>query len=787
MSKRLIGCLSLVFFTCGNLDVALADYPTIEAFENKRVADLEIVIENLPAGSTFDQNAVLAKLKTKPGDPFSQATFDSDLKTLSEEYDRVEPSIDVRHGEICIRIAVWPRPKISRIAWHGNHFICTSALRKELGIKPGATFRRQKFNAAFNKLKEYYIKKGFFESQLEYKVELDPKTNKAEIIIEIREGRPGIVDDIVFEGFNEDEETELLAQIYTRKYNLFTSWITGQGKLNEEAVEQDKLTVTEFLQNKGYADAQVYLRIDDAETPGKIVVVLHAERGQLYRFGRITFSGNHLFTNEQIEACFLVRPEGVYSPENLRDTAQCIKDLYGRKGYIETIVDYDVRIVENEPLYNLHFKIEEGEAYKVGLIRILGNIHTQDYVILRESLLVPGETFDTARLKATQQRLENVGYFKKVNVYAVRTQDDEDLGENYRDVFIEVEETTTGSISAFAGFSSAESVFGGLELSETNFNYKGIPELFSRGLGSLRGGGEYLHIRANLGKKQTSYTFSWMTPYFRDTLWRVGFDIARTHSTAQSKHYIVKTTGGSVFASYPVTNLWTFGLRYRIRHSDVSTSNGAPPIEQSQAGDSDGVISALGSTMNFDSTDRLVKPHNGFRSMIEGEYAGIGGRFYFGRFAYLNTFYSELWPHGIMKYRFDFRFIAPLFKTNSFADIPISERFFLGGEGSVRGYKAYDLGPHFPRGDPTGGISSSVLSVEYLHEILPILDGFLFADAGSVSDKRFQLGTYRLSWGFGIRLELMNRVPITLGYGFPVNPAHDNEVQKFYFSMGGQF
>src|SRR5579883_2464937 len=253
MNRSLFSCLSLVFFTCGYLQDACAEYPVIEAFENKTVSSLDIVVENLPPGATFDQNAVLAKLKTKPGDPFSQATFDSDLKTLSEEYDRVEPSIDVVHGEICIRIAVWPRPKISRIAWHGNHFICTRTLRKELGIKQGTTFRRQKFNAAFNKLKEYYIKKGFFESQLEYKVQLDPKTNTAEIIIEIHEGRSGIVDDIIFEGFSEEEESELLTEIYTKKYNLFTSWLTGQGKLNEEAIEQDKLTVTEFLQNKGYA------------------------------------------------------------------------------------------------------------------------------------------------------------------------------------------------------------------------------------------------------------------------------------------------------------------------------------------------------------------------------------------------------------------------------------------------------------------------------------------------------------------------------------------------------
>jgi outer membrane protein insertion porin family len=374
-------------------------------------------------------------------------------------------------------------------------------------------------------------------------------------------------------------------------------------------------------------------------------------------------------------------------------------------------------------------------------------------------------------------------------VYAVRTQDDDSLGESYRDVFIEVEETTTGSISAFAGFSTADNIFGGIELSETNFNYRGLGQLFTKGLPALRGGGEYLQLKANIGAKQTSYVLSWLTPYFRDTLWRVGFDISRTTSHVVDNSVQTSTTGGSLFASYPVTNLWTFGWRYRVRNSTNKKRKSETMSEQEkEAIHQHGVISATSVSMNFDSTDRISKPHNGFRSYMEAEYAGIGGKFYFGKLSYLNSYYTQMWPHGIMKYRFDFRFIQPLFSTSKSSEIPLSERFYLGGEGSVRGYVPYGLGPQYAEtNDPKGGISSSVLSIEYLHEILRILDGFLFIDAGSLSLNQYRVGVFRMSWGFGIRLELMNRVPVTLGMGFPINPARRDEVQKFYFSMGGQF
>jgi len=786
MSNKFLAYLSLVAFTCAPLHQLTAYSPTVEAFEDRKIANIDITIENLPPNSSFDAKTVIARLKTKIGDPFSQLTFDSDLKALSDEFDRVEPNVQVVNGEVYITLKLWPRPTIRTIKWEGNAHIKTKPLQKELGIKPNAVFNRQSFNKSFNKVKEYYVKKGYFESQLQYTVVPDPKTNEVDILIQVREGRSGKIDDIVFKGFTSEEKSEILGMIYTKKYNLFTSWLTGMGTYNEEALEQDKLTVINLLQNKGYADAKVDIKVLEAKSEGKIILEISAERGQVYHFKKITFKGNTLFTDPEIEAMFLVHPGEVYSPEKLRQTAQNIKELYGRKGFIDCNVQYEAQVVADEPLYNVFFHIEEGQEYKIGLVRVFGNVQTQSNVILRESLLVPGETFDSAKLKATQMRLENIGYFKSVNVYAVRTQDDQALGENYRDVYIEVEETTTGNISLFFGFSTADSLFGGLDLSESNFNYKGIPKIFSDGLSALRGGGEYAHARLSLGSKQRSYSLSWLTPYFRDTLWRVGFDVTQSHSTLISKDYDIDTLGLTLYASYPLNYFWTFGTKYRIKNAQNHIS-GHIPHKDIHGAEQDGVISAISSSISFDSTDSALKPHNGFRSLLEAEFAGLGGRFTFFRLGYINTYYTELWRHGIMKYRFDFRFIEPVWKTSTPESIPLSERFFLGGETSVRGYRAFDLGPHYPGGDPTGGISSSLLSVEYLHEIFPFLDGFLFVDAGAIDLKRFSVADFKLSYGFGARVELINRVPVIVGMGFPINPDGRSEVRKFFFSMGGQF
>lgn len=784
--KSLFSLTSLFLLTCTPFETQATPLIAAESVESRRVDRIEVQVENLAQGASFDPKPVLDKLKTKVGDPFSPAVFDTDLKTLAQQYDRVEPDVQIRSGEVYISLKVWLRPSIRSITWSGNSHIKSSTLRKELAMKGNRTFNRVTFNKQFNKVKEYYVKKGYFESQLSYAIHPVPDTNEVDIAIQVVEGRAGIVDDIIFSGFTRKEKSRILEMIHTKKYNLFTSWLTGTGILQEEAVEQDRLTILNLLQNEGYGDARVDVQVTNAEKEGRVVITLTAEHGPLFHYGKVTFRGNTLFTDQEIEKVFLVHPEEVYSPEQLRATQEAIKDLYGRKGYIDTHVQFEALPVSDEPLYNIHYEIEEGAQYKIGLIRIFGNEQTQPHVILRESLLTPGETFDSVRLKATQERLQNMGYFKNVNVYPVRSQDDQILGENYRDIYIEVEEAPTGHAALFFGLSSGDGVFGGLDVTETNFNYKGFKKLPKEGPSAMRGGGEYAHAKVTVGSKQRSYVMTWITPYFRETLWRVGFEGFLSQSQLQAKKYEIDSLGGSLFASYPLTPYWTLGTKYRAKHASIDVFHGAPRAEKRDEKGT-GNISAASVSLNFDSTDHITKPHNGFRSQMEIEFAGVGGDFSFLKYTYANSYYQQLWKRGTIKYRWEAKFIQPIWWTNSALKIPVSERFFIGGLNSVRGYKDFDIGNHYDNGDPTGGISSSVLSLEYNHEILSILDAFVFIDAGSLSLRKFEINKYLMSYGIGIRVEIMNRMPITVGYGIPVNRPHGTKKQNLFFSMGGQF
>ncbi|HEU64184.1 MAG: Outer membrane protein assembly factor BamA [Candidatus Anoxychlamydiales bacterium] len=773
-----------------------------DSFENKEIADVQIKIDNAK-DKGYDTQTILTKLSTQKGLLFSQRTFDSDLKKLSDEFDRIEPSFEVKDDKIYITIKLWARPTIVKITFHGNKIVSTSKLQKELGIKPFSIFNKAKFNAALNKVNEYYVKKGYFETQISFKENQVAYKNEVKIDIFVKEGKSGKIQNIYFEGFTKEEQTELIKAMQTRKYNLLTSWITDTGTYKEEAADQDKMNIINFLQNKGYADAKVDIKIFEIPQSGKIIITIIAHRGTLYRFGKITFEGNCLLTNDEIINSFLVHPGEIFSPDKIRATTNAIKDAYGTKGYIDANIYFDTHLQENEPIFNVNFYIDEGEEYKIGLIKIYGNKTTKPNVILRESLLVPGQKFDSRKLKATEQRLENIGYFKNVNVYAVQSSD-ESLGPNYRDVHIEVDEESTGHLSFSAALSSTDNVSGTVDITENNFDHTGLYKMFRHGPSSLRGGGEYAQLKGTIGKRQSNYSATWMNPYFRDSLWKLGFEFSGTHSRLQSKDYRIRTLGGSAYTAYPFSTFWSIGIRYRLRNSDNIVKNklikATPKDDREQLikdnqKDSEGLISGAGPFLSYDSTDNSYKPHRGLRSNLEAEYVGLGGKYDFLKLSYINTYYYPLWLKGTMKYRFNLTFLDPFtnHKKKINKEVPISERLFLGGEKTVRGYKPYIIGPQMTpdeaKDDPKGGISSMLLSVEYNQEIIkPLVDIFFFADAGAVSFKQYNIKRPRASVGLGLRLEVMNRVPITIGWGYPINPKRgNNDKQSLFFYMGGQF
>lgn len=792
----------IILFSCYSLNASEIAFPKQQTlYEEKIVQCINIGVT--PSGS-YNTDAIKNRLQTKEGTYFSQELFDQDLKNLSQNYFRIEPCLTLENDGLIITLLLWEKPTIQKINWVGNKYFSTKKLQKELGISAGATFDRDEFNMNFNKLKELYIKRGYFEAQLNFHVLPNPVTNEITVQIHIDEGRCGIVSHLQFVGLTREEGKDIMEMINTKKYQLLLCWLTGKGIYNEEAAEHDRLIITDYLQNRGFADATV--KIESKPTSdGRIVLSIIANKGKKYTFHTISFCGNTIFPDKEIQKNILIKEGDLFSPEKFRTTLESLKDLYGQKGYIDANVQYTLELLENQTKYNVCFTIEEGKQYRVGLIKVLGNKKTQVKVILRESLLTPGDIFDIRQLKTTQKILENTGYFKSVNIYTVQGIHSVHNKCNYRDVIIEIDEASTGNVGVFFTF-NRDGLAGGADLQESNFNWRGLTKFWREGPGSLRGGGQYVRTKVSIGQKEKSAFLAWTNPYFRDTLWSLGFNAHYSYSKLQSDDYHISKIGGTIFLSRPISPFLRYGFKYRLNNSSIHIHKKGPEALHEER--NSGITTGLALTLDYDSTDHLIKPHRGFRSNFESEIGGVRRRsstervFPFIKLLYNNSYYYPLCDSGTFKLRADLGALLPFGKNGKPFNVPISERFFAGGETTVRGYKPYCLGPKLDKEiidpetgtmsmkktkDPTGGISSAIFSAEYNQRILPILDAFVFFDAGSISMKRGNINRVQMSYGAGLRISVGNGMPLTVGIGFPLNPTSKSEVQRPFFSMAGQF
>lgn len=758
--------------------------------EGQRVASITVMAKHLAPGDKFDSKAVIARLKTKEGNAFVHADFDEDLKLLVRDYDRVEPDVQTVNNQVSITLTLTPKAIIRSINWHGNCHLSNRALSRELDVKPGVVFDRHTFTTAFNKVREFYVKRGYFEAQLDYSVVRDDNTNEVDINIEVVEGRSGGIQEIIFTGFTKRQESELCEMIMTKRYNLFTSWMTGEGIYHEEMIQQDELLIVDYLQNHGYADAAVQIKVRDAQSE-RIYLEIVATKGPRYHFGKITIHGNTIFDDAKIASLMLAKEGKIFSPKKLRDTRECIQDLYGSKGYIDAVVTFQPHLNDKEPKYDVDFTIEEGKQYRLGMIHIIGNTSTQNRVILHESFLCPGEIFNARRLKLTEQKLMAIGYFSHVNVYACQPNDCCCLGNEYRDVTIEVEECGTGNVSAGVGFSTSDSLFGNISLTERNFNIAGLPRIFDEGMRALRGNGEYAVVSATIGTHLNQYSVSWAKPFIYDTPWTVGGDIDRVSNRVQSRGYDTNSWGGMVWASYPINQYLKYGVHYRLRNTDVviKAEHGevVDPKLIAQS-NSSGVISAIGTSLAYDSTNSILRPSKGFRSKLQEECVGLGGDTHFINLSYLNSYYWGLDCRNTLKFRFDARFLFPIHPT-TLDTVPLDERLFLGGESMLRGWRPYAIGPTFSSGEPSGGLSSVLFSIEHNYVLFSRMDLFAFFDSGDVSPDYFNIDKMHYSVGFGVKFALMGPTapPISVGMGFPINPDSRSEVKKFFLSISGRF
>ncbi len=727
------------------------------------------------------EKIVRFQIKSKVGDKYSKETVTADEKRLIETgyFTNVTVSAQDVPGGIRLIFSFQEKPTLRAIIFTGNQKIPTKRLRKKIKLKSGEIFDEVELNEGIIEIADLYEKKGFYEASVDYKPEIDVEANEVTVEIIISEGRRVKIKKIEIVG-NKNIEVRKIRRVMKTKRRSFFSFLTGKGKLNPDILDEDLFRIKALYRIKGYLDIKI---VDVKETPLEkpepewIMLTITIDEGQQYKVGNIAIKGNVIFKTEEIAKRLILKKGDVLSAETAEKEKDQVRDFYQEKGYIDARIDAMYVPTEQPDVLDVIYNVTENREIKIGKIDIIGNIVTKDKVIRRELAVHPGEVYNSVKIRRSISRLRNLGYFSDVNIYTQQTPI-----EDVRDLVIEVKEQRTGQLLFGAGFSSIDKLVGSFEIVQSNFDIKNWP--------TLRGGGQKIRIKTDIGTKRKDLILSFIEPWLFDYRLLFGFDIYKHEKQYLSAVYEQETLGFDVKLGKELFRRTRGVLTYRRDRVEIFPEPEASELIQREAGKK--YVSSLRLDIIGDTRDNFLFPTKGIRSSISSTVAGgvLGGDRDFHREELRASAYLSIYKGHIIRFR---GHIGSVEEFGDSEDVPIFERFFLGGRTTVRGFEYRKVGPKDETGEPIGGKSSLFLSVEYNFPIINVFRGAVFYDTGNVwSDAyHYDLGDLRAGAGVGLRIMIPvagRAIPINLDYSWPID--RDEFVgpsPRFDFLIGASF
>jgi outer membrane protein insertion porin family len=723
-------------------------------------------------GTAVSKEKILANMRTRVGRPYEERIVEEDIRNLyaTGNISNVRIFGEVMEGGVKVIVVVQPKAQITEVTLAGVTKFKESRIRKEIAAKSGDTLNEAALEADRQKVIEYYAGKGYGEVDVSYKVDLNEKAGTARVAFTVSEGTKLAIKAVVFEGNTAFKESELKKVVKSKPKGLLDLF-TKKGRVDEEALSEDVRALRELYQSKGYVDVDVSQpRIERAD--GKVTVVFPIKEGAQYRVGKATFTGAQVFTADELAKSAKIKPGEIYSPQAVRADIKAIQDLYGTKGYIDFGAGADVNAA-GKGVMNVNYKIEEGVQSYVEHIDISGNTRTKDKVIRREIALAPGDLFNTVRVDASKQRLQNLNYFSKVEAFPSDT-----LVPGRKDLKVLVEEKRTGSFNFGAGFSSIDSLLGFAEVTQGNFDITRWPY--------FTGGGQKFRIRAQWGTRRKDFILSLTEPYFLDYKLSVGGELFYRDASFVSSVYDERRYGFDIHARKALNEFTYLRFSYTLQDIEIyDVDSDASQTIKDEEGNR--LESKLASGITYDTRDSVFLTRRGHKIDLQAYVAGgfLGGDTDIYGFDLEGSKYFLLPWDTILTFNGEIAVV----QTWSGGDrVPIFDRLYLGGANNLRGFKFRDVGPKDEDGEPIGGNTLWRFTVEYTFPIVEKVRGALFYDVGMVSEDSYDFGgDINSDVGFGVRLDLPIG-PVRIDYGIPIQSDRFNDSSgRFNFNIGYQF
>src|SRR2546421_5866468 len=563
--------------------------------------------------ATISKERILAQMRTKVGQVYSNEIVQEDIKALYKTGYILNVRIFAQpQGDgVKVIVAVQTRSIVREIEITGAERVKPKRLRKEIKVKLNHAVDEQALEESREKIVEVYQGYGYNDVSVQFRVDpIDEKRGTARVVFTVNEGVKGAISQIRFQGNAHISDRTLRKQMKTRGRTLIY-FVDKTGRLDEVQLEQDLDKIREYYQNHGFIDVEIKEVRKDRTQKGPMIITIVILEGPQYHVHKLTISGYEHSTEARIRAFLKMKEGSVYSPKQLRDDAKAVADAYGSGGYVDLVITPE-GTPAGPALIDVHYTIEEGTRSFVNRVNIEGNTRTKDKVIRREVLVAPGDVFNTVRVDITKKRLENLGYFAKVETYPEET----DI-PGRKDLTILVQEKRTGSLSFGGGYSTVDQLVGFAELTQGNFDLFNWP--------SFTGGGQKFRLRIQYGTQRKDLIMTLTEPYFLDRRLALTGQLFYTEANYLSNEYNQRNYGFMIEMRKPL-NAYTYGtLGYTLQDVDIfDVSGSASDFIQSQAGST--LESKVFASIVFDSRDNPLLSRRGqritFSPLITGGFLG---------------------------------------------------------------------------------------------------------------------------------------------------------------------
>lgn len=729
----------------------------------------------------IDNDTVLTLLPnkiSKKGQHFSRSEIDDSLKKLYASDLFSEATIIEENGQLIVEIK--ENPLIFEVKFSGNKKIEDEALQSEISLKKRGIFTKAKLQSDLKRINEIYLKSGRFLTKIDPKI-IQKELNRIEIIFEIFEGPKAKISDIYFVGNSNFSDQDLLDEISTSKSKWY-KFLSSSDVYDSDRIEFDKEKLRRFYGSKGYADFVAISSIAQiTPTKDKFFITFLLEEGIKYHIGEVNIV-NHIakFDASILEKEILIKKGKLYNSDLIDKTVEAMTKVMSEKSYAFAHIEPVLKRDKEHKIIDIDFVIQETPPIYINQIRIFGNTRTLNEVILRELRFQDGDAYNINKINRSKQRLENLGFFEKVEFNTKRIGNSDKV-----DLEIIVKEKKTGELNLGLGYSTVNRVTANIGIKERN----------------LMGTGQELGVSVQHSFSNLTSELNYTKPYFMGRSIDVGFDLYQYDlSKRNTLVYDQKTNGITFRGDYSITEFLKHQIRYAFRSEDISNVDSTAPINI-QYLQGKFTHSTIGHTLLYDRRDNRLNPSDGYYLSVSQDYTGVGGYIHNIKYESSAGFYTPT---------FNEEYILKLLGRGGYIngigqDVRSNDSFFLGGN-NFRGFQFAGLGPRTigsngsaDGGSIIGGKMYYVGTVEFKFPVgLPKelgISGALFSDNGTVKgvDQINQKGaavadsgSLRSSYGLSV-IWTSPLGPIRLDFSKAAKKEQYDLTQNFRFNFGTSF